>query len=72
MSEFAAAAQQWQTEGWALVEGLIPESEIDELADDLDRLYGEDTFRDYNGMKKYGDGSPDAAIATGNQRDFVT
>ena len=51
MSEFAAAAAQWQREGWVLVEGLVPEADIDAVADDLERLYGGDTFDNYNGMR---------------------
>lgn len=69
MSEFTAAAEQWQSEGWVLVEGLVPEADIDELTEDLERLYGSDTFRDYNGMKKYGDGDPVGKQFRGSQFD---
>jgi hypothetical protein len=56
--DLLAAAHQWQTEGWALVDGLIPEAEIDAVAGDLERLYGADTFADYNRAAGFGDGSP--------------
>lgn len=58
-ADLAAAAAQWQTEGWALVEGLVPDADIDAVADDLRRLYAEDTFADYNGAAGAGDGSPE-------------
>jgi hypothetical protein len=53
--EFAAAARQWQDDGWALVEGLVPEADIDAVADDIALLYGSDTFADYNRAKGSGD-----------------
>jgi hypothetical protein len=56
--EFADAARQWQNDGWALVEGLVPTADIDAVADDLARLYGNDTFDNYNRAKGFGDGSP--------------
>jgi hypothetical protein len=57
--DLLAAAHQWQTEGWALVDGLIPESEIDAVAGDLGRLFTADTFADYNRATGIGDGSPE-------------
>jgi len=57
--DLADAAQQWQTEGWALVDGLVPEADIDAAADDLERLYGSDTFANYNGAAGFGDGDPE-------------
>ena len=53
--EFAAAAGQWQDDGWALVEGLVPEADIDAVADDIALLYSSDTFEDYNKAKGSGD-----------------
>jgi hypothetical protein len=52
------AAHQWQTEGWALVEGLVPPADIDAVAGDLELLYGTDTFADYNKAAGFGDGNP--------------
>jgi hypothetical protein len=57
--EFTAAAHRWQEEGFAVVEGLVPTDEIDALADDLARLYGADTFNDYNRAASFGDGTPE-------------
>jgi hypothetical protein len=53
--ELVAAARQWQDDGWALIEGLVPAADIDAVADDLARLYGSDTFADYNKAKGSGD-----------------
>jgi hypothetical protein len=53
--EFAAAARQWQNDGWALVEGLVPDADIDAVADDVAVLYATDTFADYNQAKGSGD-----------------
>jgi hypothetical protein len=57
--DLLAAAHQWQTEGWALVDGLVPEADIDAVAGDLERLFGADTFADYNRAAGFGDGSPE-------------
>jgi hypothetical protein len=57
--DLLSAAQQWQTEGWALVDGLIDEADIDAVADDLERLFGTDTFADYNRSSGFGDGNPE-------------
>jgi hypothetical protein len=57
--DLLAAAHQWQSEGWALVDGLIDEAEIDAVAGDLERLFGTDTFADYNRAAGFGDGSPE-------------
>jgi len=57
--DLAAAARQWQTEGWALVDGLVPEADIDAVAGDLKRLFDGDTFADYNRSTGFGDGPPD-------------
>ena len=43
-----AAAHHWQSEGWALVDGLVPGGDVDAVAGDLDRLFAADTFADYN------------------------
>jgi Phytanoyl-CoA dioxygenase (PhyH) len=53
------AARQWQNEGWALVEGLVEEADIDAVADDLQRLFATDTFADYNRASGFGDGAPE-------------
>jgi len=57
--DLLAAAHQWQTEGWALVDGLILESEIDAVAGELERLFTADTFADYNRATGIGEGSPE-------------
>jgi hypothetical protein len=51
-----AAAHQWQTEGWALVDGLVPEADVDAVAGDLEQLFAADTFDDYNRAEGFGDG----------------
>ena len=53
--QFAAAARQWQDDGWALVEGLVPEADVDAVADDIALLYGTETFADYNKAKGSGE-----------------
>jgi Phytanoyl-CoA dioxygenase (PhyH) len=58
-NDLHAAAHQWQTEGWALVDGLIEAEEIDAVADDLERLFSGDTFANYNRAAGIGDGSPE-------------
>ena len=68
-SDLAAAAKQWQTDGWALVVGLVPEADIDAVADDLDRVFGGDTFADYNGAAGFGDGSPEGRRFRATQFD---
>ncbi|HWE66385.1 MAG TPA: phytanoyl-CoA dioxygenase family protein [Acidimicrobiales bacterium] len=57
--DLVAAAHRWQSEGWALVDGLVPEAEIDAVAGDLERLFAADTFADYNRAARFGDGSPE-------------
>ena len=57
--DLAAAAHQWQTDGWALVDGLIPQQDIDAVAGDLDRIFSTDTFADYNRASRFGDGTPE-------------
>jgi hypothetical protein len=57
--DLEAAAAQWRTEGWARDDGLVPEADIDAVADDLQRLFGGDTFDDYNQASGFGDGSPE-------------
>jgi hypothetical protein len=57
--DLQAAAQQWQREGWALVDGLVDTADVDAVGDDLDRLFGEDTFADYNRASGFGDGTPE-------------
>lgn len=68
-SELAVAARQWQQDGWALVEGLIPADDIDAAADDLNRLYGSNTFDNYNRAKGFGDGSPEGKQFRASQFD---
>lgn len=68
-SEFAAHTTQWQQEGWCLVDGLIPEADIDAVADDLTKLYGGDTFDNYNNAKGFGDGDPDGKQFRSTQFD---
>lgn len=57
--DLEAAAAQWRTEGWALVDGLVPEADIDAVAGDLRRLFSGDTFDDYNQASGFGDDSPE-------------
>lgn len=66
-TDLEAAAAQWQTEGWALVDGLVPEADVDRTAEDLDRLFGADTFDDYNRARGFGDGSPEGPQFRGRQ-----
>ena len=66
-TDLDAAAAQWQAEGWALVEGLVPEVDVDAVAGDLERLYGADTFDDYNRAAGFGDGSPEGRRFRGSQ-----
>jgi hypothetical protein len=58
--DLLAAARQWQSEGWAIVDGLIREDEVDAVAGDLERLFAADTFADYNRASGFGDGPPGA------------
>ena len=51
-SEFEAAAKQWQDDGYVVFEGLVPEADIDAARHDLEKLYGADTFADYNRVQK--------------------
>ena len=67
--EFAGQARQWQEEGFALVEGLIPSDDIDAVADDLALLYGSDTFDNYNKAKGFGDGDPEGKQFRASQFD---
>ena len=67
--EFADAARQWQDDGFAIVEGLIPTDDIDAVADDLARLYGSDTFDNYNQAKGFGDGSSEGKQFRATQFD---
>lgn len=69
MSDLDAAAEQWRSDGWALVNGLIPQTDIDAVADDLKRLYGEDTFDNYNKAQGFGDGDPDGKQFRSTQFD---
>jgi hypothetical protein len=68
-SDFAAAATQWQDEGWALVEGLVPSDDIDAAGEDLQRLFGGDTFDNYNKAKGFGDGDPQGKQFRSSQFD---
>lgn len=54
--ELETAARQWQEEGFAIVEGLVPHDDIDAAVHELDALYGGDTFDDYNRASGIGDG----------------
>ncbi|HEY1828500.1 MAG TPA: phytanoyl-CoA dioxygenase family protein [Acidimicrobiales bacterium] len=65
--DLLAAAQTWQREGWALVDGLISEAELDAVADDLERLFSTDTFADYNRLAGIGDGSPEGRLFRATQ-----
>jgi hypothetical protein len=67
--EFDAHARQWQEEGYAIVDGLIPTDDIDAVADDLARLYGADTFDNYNRATGFGDGSPEGKQFRSTQFD---
>ena len=67
--DLAAAAHQWQTDGWALVEGLVPTSDIDAVASDLQQLFAGDTFDDYNQAAGFGDGSPEGRQFRSTQFD---
>ena len=68
-ADLAAAAAQWQADGWALVDGLVPAEDVDAVAGDLQRLYSTDTFDDYNGAAGLGDGSPDGRRFRATQFD---
>ncbi|MBA3653397.1 MAG: hypothetical protein H0W70_04315, partial [Actinobacteria bacterium] len=67
--DLSAAAHRWQTEGWALVDGLIEPAEIDAVAGELERLFAADTFADYNRSSGFGDGSPEGAQFRSTQFD---
>ena len=67
--DLAAAAHQWQTEGWALVDGLVPAAEVDVAAGDVARLFAADTFADYNRAAGFGDGSPEGRQFRSTQFD---
>jgi hypothetical protein len=67
--EFEALATQWREDGWALVDGLVPEADIDGAQEDLDKLYGSDTFDNYNRAKGFPDGSPEGKQFRGSQFD---
>ena len=58
VADFAEATRQWQQEGFAVVPGVVPADEIDAVAGDLSRLYGADSFDDYNQARGFGDGDP--------------
>lgn len=59
VEDLLGAAHQWRTEGWALVDELVPKAEIDAVGGDLEHLFAGDTFADYNRLAALGDGSPD-------------
>jgi hypothetical protein len=67
--DLAAAAHRWQTEGWALVDGLVPQVDVDAVADDLKRLFSTDTFANYNRAAGFGDGSPEGRRFRATQFD---
>jgi hypothetical protein len=69
VEDLGAAAHQWQTEGWTLVDGLVPEADVDAVAGDLERLFAADTFADYNQARGFGDGSPDGRRFRSTQFD---
>jgi hypothetical protein len=65
----ADAARQWQTEGWAVVEAIVPTADVDAAAADLKRLFAADTFNDYNRATGFGDGSPEGRQFRSTQFD---
>ena len=65
--DLAAAAHRWQTEGWALVDGLLDPADVDAEAGDLERLFAADTFDDYNRAAGFGDGSPEGRLYRSTQ-----
>jgi len=67
--DLAAAAHQWQTDGWALVDGLVPQADIDAVKGDLEQLFSTDTFADYNRAGRFGDGSPEGKRFRATQFD---
>ncbi len=67
--DLVAAARQWQTEGWVLVDGLLGTAEVDAVAGDLERLFAADTFDDYNRAAGFGDGSPEGREFRSTQFD---
>jgi hypothetical protein len=67
--EFAGQVRQWQEDGWAVVEGVVPTDDIDAVAGELERLYATDTFDDYNRASRYGDGTPNGKQFRGSQFD---
>ena len=67
--ELAVAARQWQTEGWTVVDGLVPEADVDAVAGDLERLFSSDTFADYNRATGFGDGTPEGRQFRSSQFD---
>jgi hypothetical protein len=67
--ELVAAARQWQTEGWAVVDALVPPADVDAAATDLKRLFAGDTFADYNRTAGIGDGSPEGRQFRSTQFD---
>lgn len=67
--DFDDAVRQWRQDGFALVPDLVPADEIDAVAGDLARLYGADTFADYNQAKGFGDGDPDGKRFRSSQFD---
>ena len=67
--DLTAAAHRWQTEGWALVDGLVPTDDIDAVQPDLEHLFAVDTFDDYNRAAKFGDGAPDGKGFRASQFD---
>ena len=67
--DLAAAAHRWQTDGWALVDGLVPADDIDAVNSDLDHLFATDTFDDYNQASKFGDGAPEGKQFRASQFD---
>ena len=63
------AAHHWQTEGWALVDGLVRQADVDAVAGDLEDLFGADTCADYNRASGFGDGSPEGRRFRSTQFD---
>jgi hypothetical protein len=70
--DLLAAAHQWRTEGWALVDGLVQAGQIDAVAGDLERLFAADTFADYNQAAGFGDGSPEGRQFRSSQPSVST
>ena len=52
-----------------MVDGLVPEADVDAVAGDLERLFSDDTFADYNQAAGFGDGAPEGRQFRSTQFD---